>query len=91
MTLLVLETQSLNYARQVSRSVREKINKEIEFLEKNGVPKCDYIRHKITETCPRKRFSDAVKRLISMNRIKKKERFDFADLVNCLKNSGQGQ
>ena len=44
-SVLLLPTQSLNYARGISRKLREEISKIEDYISNNGVPKCDYTRY----------------------------------------------
>ena len=82
----MLPLNSLNFARRVSRKLREEIFKVESYIEENGVPKCDYTRFRAVQTNAKRRLADAVRRLISILKMQKQKRLNFTDLVNVLKN-----
>ena len=84
-SVLVLPMQSLQFSRRINSKFREEISKVESYIEENGVPKLDYTRFRPYRANPKRRLSEAVGRLISIQKLEKKKKLNFTDLVNVLK------
>ena len=89
--VLVLPTQVVADAREANEQLDFELSRIEDYIEDNGVPRCDYTRFRAYLEPPIKRFQAAIKRLIALQKIENQKALHFTDLLNVIhKRKGGG-
>ena len=83
-TLLVLPYETLEASRSANADFNDELQAIEDYLQENGVPRCDYTRYRRLTISTMTRFKEAVKKIISLQKLERGNRMRFLDYINVL-------